>query len=226
MSLPKIVNKDWHELNIWSDIDNIREKLSTVSFVPEASDIFRGFSISPRSVRVVIVGLAPYNTVLADGSALATGIPFDVPEGYDRPSLEIIRECLWNDYNDIQSECTRISDWLDQGVFLLNKALTCTPFGEARSHMHIWSKFTESVIIELDRLFNSIVFVFLGKDAQEYNKHVSARNYILNYCHPAATVYAKARGNVPVHLDFTKSEMFKSIDEITYNIDQTTIKWF
>jgi len=221
--IPKIVDKSWHDLNLWKNIDEIKTYLSKVRFTPEASDIFRGFSINRHSIRVVIVGLAPYNTILANGKPLATGIPFDVPEGYDRPSLDVIRECLWNDYHDIRSERLDISKWLDEGVFLLNKYLTVTPFGKADSHKDIWSSFTKSVISELDREMNAVVFVFLGKEAAEYKDLVSARNYILEYCHPAATVYAKSRGKVPEHLDFTKSEMFKTIDEITYNIDKTKI---
>lgn len=224
--IPKIVHESWHELDLWSNIDKIRQELSKVKFVPEASDIFRGFSIPVSEIRVVIVGLSPYNTVLADGKTMATGIPFDVPEGYDRPSLEIIRECLWNDYSDIRSEDLSIANWLEQGVFLLNKALTVQPFGNARSHMYIWTEFTAQVIKELDRVSNNLIFVFIGRDATEYKNLVSARNYILEYCHPAATVYAKQRGKVPPHLDFTKSEMFKTIDEITYNTDESTIKWF
>lgn len=224
--IPSIVHKSWHELDLWSDIDSIKQKLSKVRFTPEASDIFRGFSIPVNEIRVVIVGLSPYNTLLANGKSMATGIPFDVLPEHDRPSLQIIRDCLYNDYHDIEVDNVRIADWLKEGVFLLNKALTVEPHGNARSHMHIWTDFTTKVIQELDRVRNSVIFVFLGKEAAEYKNLVSARNYILEYCHPAATVYARERGKVPAHLDFTKSEMFKTIDSLTYNIDETTIKWY
>ena len=166
--------------------------------------------------------------------------------GLETETLKSIRDSLWNDYSDLRSEDLDLTleHWHKQGVMLLNKALTVT-INTNNSREHIepftwknssgihqfpgWKWFTSGVIEAIDKHLNSIVFVLLGRDAAEYEKLVSAKNYIEYACHPVARYYYMDKNRnkeIPQHLDFSKSEIFKRVDEILFEIDKTKIQWY
>lgn len=246
--IPKIVHESWYEplAHLWSDprLSQIQKQLAYMKFTPEARNIFRAFFIPMNEVRVVITALSPYQKISQDGTLYATGLAMGTP-GLETETLKSIRDSLWNDYSDLRSEDLDLTleHWHKQGVMLLNKALTVT-INTSNSREHIepftwknssgehqfpgWKWFTSEVIRAIDKHLNSVVFVFLGRDAAEYEKLVSAKNYIEYACHPVARYYwmRKNSGEIPQHLDFSKSEIFKRIDEILFEINKTKIQWY
>lgn len=250
MNIPKIVHPSWHGLlgDLWKDsrLDEIQRQLAFFNFTPEARMIFRAFALPVDKIRVVIVALSPYNQVhrVKEGlnvweTKYATGLAMGTP-GFETSTLKAIKDCLWNDYYDVTSEDLDLTleHWEKQGVMLLNKALTVTVNSrDAREHIEQfthqqgvfpgWKWFTSEVIRILNKELNATVFCFLGKDAQEYSSLIDEfKNYVINVCHPAARSYWKGDNPVPKHLDFGQSELFSKIDKITYNIDETKIKWY
>lgn len=247
--IPKIVHPSWHEplKHLWSDprLFEIQKQLAYMKFAPKAQDIFRAFSLPMNEVRVVMLLLSPYQKIAADGTLYATGLAMGTP-GFETETLKSIRDALWNDYLDLRTGELNLTleHWHTQGVMLLNKALTVT-VNTSNSREHIepftwknssgeyqfpgWKWFTSGVIEAVNKHLNSIVFVFLGKDASEYEKLVSGRNYIEHACHPVARYYYMDKNHnkeIPQHLDFSKSEIFKRIDEILFEIDKTKIQWY
>lgn len=244
--IPKIVHESWHEplKHLWSDqrLSMIQQQLAYFKFCPEAKNIFRAFSLPITRVRIAMMSLSPYQKVGAGGQLYATGLAMGVPDGYDTETLKSIRSALWNDYRDLRSEDLNptLEHWHNQGVMLLNKSLTVTQnTSDAKEHIYPkdygkfkwpgWEWFTSGVVEAIDTYCNSVVFAFLGEEAAKYSKLVSARNYIEYAPHPVAK-YHYMRSNpgkeVPRHIDFATSELFKRIDDITYDIDQTKINWF
>ena len=244
--IPKIVHESWHEplRHLWDDprLALIQKQLAYFKFCPEAKNIFRAFSLPITSVRIVMIALAPYQKVSGDNQLYATGLAMGVPDGYDTETLKSVRDALWNDYRDLRSEDLNptLEHWHNQGVMLLNKGLTVTQnSSNPREHIYSreydrfqwpgWEWFTSGVVEAIDRYCNSIVFAFLGKEAGEYAELVSGKNYIEHAPHPVARYYymrANPGKEVPKHIDFATCELFKRIDDITYNIDKTKINWY
>lgn len=245
MDIPKIVHSSWHSplAHLWRDVrlEAIQKQLRFFKFSPVSTQIFRAFSLPLNQVRVVIMTLSPYSQVCADGTLYATGLAMGTPH-VDTETLKSIRAALFEDFRDITSEGLDLTleHWHGQGVMLLNKALTVTQNStDAREHVDMvnygrfkfpgWSWFTRGAIEAIDKECNGVVFCFLGKDAQEYKSLVSRKNYVITAPHPVARYYQMRRypgKAVDEGLDFSKSGIFRKINEITTNIDKATIKWF
>ena len=96
---------------------------------PAPDAIFRALSLTPRSkVRVVILGQDPYPT-----PGRATGLAFSFPPGQQpRDSLKNILTELAADTGRAKPDGD-LTPWAEQGVLLLNTALT-VPVGLANGH--------------------------------------------------------------------------------------------
>ncbi len=115
---------------------------------------------APDRTRVVILGQDPYHTPgKADG--LAFSIQPDFPGRLD--SLGNIFKELRDDLGVSRSQ-TALSDWADQGVLLLNTALS-VPEGAAKGHDQMgWSALIAQVLAELDT--RPRAFLLWGTPAQ------------------------------------------------------------
>jgi len=237
---PKIVHESWAEplKHLWTDprLKQIQSQLQYMKFTPEARNIFRAFSMPYGEVRIVITALSPYKQVTDEGVRFATGLAMGTPGLWTR-TLDAVIDCLNRDLNVIDASDldTTLEHWHNQGILLLNKALTVTVnTNDAREHIKPfthkkgWEWFTLEVIKVLNRDKTGLVFVFLGKDAQEYAKYVSESNHVIKAVHPVAREYAfkKNKGYVPNYLDFGKSGTFRKIDDIIENINGQKITWY
>lgn len=190
-------------------------------FSPDFKKVFRAFSFSEvDDTKVVILGLSPYQSVI-NGEKIATGLAFGVKdETHDTPSLKCIRDALCLDTGIITVEDYfdwTLESWANQGVLLLNTALTVKTNGDARSHLTQWEWFMTGLFEILNDKFQAMPFVFLGKDAQKFSELIDD-NYIIKAHHPAAASYGKG-------YDMYKQGVFKQIDEITYKINGFKINW-
>jgi len=177
------------------------KKLSTVikkdrevgNVFPSKENVFRAFNLTPlNKVRVVILGMDPYPN-LFKGEPVACGLAF-APSNklYVPPSLRMIHACLKNTLYDGQFKPVTEMDllsWANQGVFLLNAALTVKE-GKAGSHLHEWNQFTNYVIKTISEKTSGTIFCFWGKDAQNFAGLVNERyHYVLKAPHPVSAVY-------------------------------------
>lgn len=160
LALSKI-HPDWQwilDFELLNSILNEIEK-QEVDFAPASENIFSAFSISPESIKVVIVGQDPYPT-----PGDATGLAFSVNRSNNLPrSLRNIFSELHNDLGEPYRENGDLSDWVDQGVFLINRILT-TPVGKPLGHSKIgWQEFTNRAIDIAAR--NGAIGFLMGKPA-------------------------------------------------------------
>ena len=145
-----------------SKIDSIQDELSSRTYLPDSSLIFRALQNPVSSSRVLILGQDPY-----PNPGFACGYAFSVPPDVGKvpKSLQnILREVT----DDVGSTCIRYGDltpWVAQGVILLNRTLTLE-VGESLSHSKLgWQAVTDEVTRILNR--QGVVNILWGKSAGE-----------------------------------------------------------
>ena len=179
---------DTKEFNI------IRENLKkNKRYYPFAKHIFNAFRFTPwEKVRVVILGQDPYHGIVTVENnkqvPQAIGLAFGVPNQSITipPSLVNIRTELENEYDDLILDFNySLKPWADQGVLLLNTALTVKP-GEPGSYIDTWKPFTTFVIQTLAKESNGLIWLLWGSHAKQYEKYINPKfHHILKSGHPS-----------------------------------------
>ncbi|MBI5918393.1 MAG: uracil-DNA glycosylase [Nitrosomonadales bacterium] len=140
-------------------------------------------SLAPDEVRVVILGQDPYH-----GTGEAHGLAFSVPEGVRMPpSLRNIYAELVSDLGVPPPRSTDLTRWAEQGVLLLNTALTVAPDSPA-SHANLgWTRVTDGLIRSLAESETPRVFVLWGKHAQARRGLIAddGRHLVIESPHPS-----------------------------------------
>ena len=92
---------------------------------------------------------------------------------------------LYSDIGILRTN-TNLTDWANQGVFLINSTLTVKKH-QPNSHKDIgWNIFTDNVIKEIEKNDNVIVYILLGAFAQSKKKLITNKNhYIIETSHPS-----------------------------------------
>lgn len=197
---------DWYNLlrsvvvsNDFQDIIDrlIYETEEGKRFVPKIKDVLNPFKYcSFEELKVVIIGQDPYpwlfkspnEMTVADGLAFSCGYTMK-----KQPSLENIQEAIgrtvYNDPEYLLSPDLKI--WADQGVLLLNSALT-TQLNKPGTHQEIWAPFINNILDILWHNKKGLVYILLGKVAQQFEELIDEdNNLILKASHPASASYNK-----------------------------------
>lgn len=169
-------------------LDTLREDVNTGQrFTPTLSEMFRAFEECPYDkLKMVWIGMDPYFTINA-----ADGIAFSCSKGKMQPSLRhIYKEIDRKIYNgtDTILKDGDLKRWSNQGVLLLNTALTAR-IGKAGVYIDLWKPFTSFVLDVLNLRFKSLIFVFLGKKAEYWEDFVNDHHYKFIVSHPASAAY-------------------------------------
>jgi uracil-DNA glycosylase len=160
---------------------------------------FRAFKETPfDKLKVVLLGLSPYFSV-ENGSPIADGLAFSTKHKKLPPSLKILYDAIETDiYSGLNLNMHKnpsLQFLAEQGVLLLNSALTCEP-QMPTIHCKLWEPFMRYFFKEIiNKHCQGLHIVFFGEEAQKYRKIVNeARqgdlgfsNYHLLYSenHPA-----------------------------------------
>jgi uracil-DNA glycosylase len=170
-----------------SVIDDIFGDTQHGIVLPNRADVFRAFHLTPpRNVRVVILGQDPY----PQPQQRAHGLAFSVPKGVKIPrSLNAIFKNLEAD-QDIEFHRPLHGDltsWAQQGVLLLNTALTVRA-GVPGSDKAIWTDFTDRVLHGINEECDHIAFLLWGRHAidQAAVIRIRAQHLVVMTSHPAA----------------------------------------
>ncbi len=132
-------------------------------YLPHGDEVFRAFSRPMADVRVLVVGQDPYPT-----PGHPVGLSFSVAphvRPLPRSLANIFRELV----DDVGCEPPRSGDltpWFEQGVMLLNRALTVAPGAPASHRSKGWESVTEQAIERLAVRGGPLVAVLWGRDAQ------------------------------------------------------------
>jgi uracil-DNA glycosylase len=158
------------------------ERATGKTIYPPGARIFHAFSATPfDELKVVILGQDPYH-----GPGQAHGLCFSVPEGIKPPpSLVNIFKELKSDTGVPIPRNGNLEKWADQGILLLNAALTVRA-SEPNSHAAIWAPFTDAVIQSISEQKKGIVFLLWGKFAQDKQLLIdTSKHHILMAAHPS-----------------------------------------
>ncbi len=160
------------------------EKAAGKIIYPPGSLIFNAFNQTPfTKLKVVILGQDPYH-----GADQAHGLSFSVANGIKPPpSLKNIYKEIESDIGiAMPNEYGNLTKWAEQGVLLLNAALTVRanePFSHAKFG---WADFTNSVIETISNEKKGIVFLLWGKFAQEKQVLIDeTKHFVLKAAHPS-----------------------------------------
>ena len=223
------IHKDYLEfftVDRVSEIENFirRMEIQKVKFVPKRENIFRAFSDSMSSRKVCLLGKDPYFQ-----PNVATGLSFEVKKNSwmdpeVNTSLKNMLKLIYKTYmgtikdiNEIRNEIESnkfiilqpdkiFGNWKEQGVLLINSALT-TIENEAGRHHKFWNTFTEDLIEFLSTKNSEIIFLLWGKDAQIFEKNIK-NDKIIKHNHPAIC------GNLENEADFMNGKSFELTKDV------------
>ena len=177
-----LMHPSWQRLltpteQLLTDIEN--QLFLTREITPELPLTMRAFEQPLDSVKVLLIGQDPYPT-----QGVACGLAFAVSPGQKHPqSLRNLMKELATDIPEA-SNLGELSAWSNQGVMLLNSALT-TQIGNPGAHAKLWSGFTASVIKALDQeLLGKLVCLSLGEHAKKLAKDIELGS-VIQATHPS-----------------------------------------
>lgn len=192
----------------------LKQEYSTRVIYPNMHDIFNALHYTAyKDVKVVILGQDPYH-----GPGQAHGLSFSVKPGVPAPpSLKNIFKELNSDLGCFIPNNGYLKSWTDQGVLLLNTALTVRA-SEANSHKGKgWEVFTDRIIKLLNNREDPIVFILWGSNAISKQQFITnPKHYILKSVHPSPL--SASRG-------FFGTKPFSKTNEFLESIGKTPIDW-
>jgi uracil-DNA glycosylase len=190
------------------------EKALKSIIYPKGSLIFNAFDQTPfDKVSVVILGQDPYHN---PGQAM--GLSFSVPDGVKPPpSLVNIYKELNKDIGMPIPTTGNLTKWAQQGVLLLNAALTVRA-NEPASHSKIgWMEFTDEVIKIISNQKKEVVFILWGNFAQQKQILIDATKHkILKAAHPSP---------LSAHNGFFGCKHFSSANQYLTEKNRNPIDW-
>jgi len=191
----------------------LKEKSQGKIILPPESLWFNAFNSLPfDKLKVVILGQDPYPT-----EGHAHGLCFSVlPEVKPLPkSLLNINKELLEDLGIDNSHTGCLQSWAEQGVLLLNTALTVEQ-GNANSHQGKgWETFTDKVIQTVNLKKEHIVFILWGANAHKKIPMIdNTKHLIIKSVHPSPlSAYRGFFGSKPFSKtnDFLQEHGIKAI---------------
>ena len=175
-SLADLISPDWAAAlapeteRIHRIGDELERRRSTgTQILPPPASILRAFSLPAAKVKVLLIGQDPYPT-----PGHAVGLSFSVA-----PSVRPLPRALVNIYKELRDDLGiepaphgDLSSWAEQGVLLLNRALSVDA-GKANSHRNLgWEQVTELAVSTLaarrrpDGSPAPLVAILWGRQAQ------------------------------------------------------------
>ena len=203
-----------------SDFDKILNELMKQSqaghrFTPPLKQVFKAFEECPYGkLKVVIIGQDPYPALgVADGIAFScSGLP------KAQASLRyIFKELEDTVYPDGYTWDLNLARWSNQGVLMLNTALTTT-IGQVGKHYGIWQPFIAFLFDILMFQNPGIVYVFMGARAKEWAESVPENNHKLYTIHPASAAHSNSE-------KWNSGDIFNNINTLLRKTNEGEIIW-
>ena len=190
----------------------LSEKLAGETVYPPVNQVMRCFTYFDLvNTKVVLLGQDPY---IREGEAC--GLSFSVPQGVKcPPSLRNMFKELEADTKVVRSN-TDLEDWAQQGVLLLNSALTVME-GNSNTHAYLWESWTDEVIKRISDVNTGVVFILLGNFAKGKAHFIDSKKHlIIEAGHPSPL---NRKG------DFAGCKMYSKTNEYLVSCNKPPIKW-
>lgn len=197
-----------------SCMNEVDEKINSgLTVYPPREYIFRALDLTPfDKTRVVILGQDPYHE-----EHQANGLAFSVFEGVKMPpSLRNMFKELQDDLGGELRTNTDLGDWAQQGVLLLNTALSVVE-GNANSMAKVWEPFTDRLIQLIDQNKEPVIFVLWGGNARKKKSLIkNNKSLIIENAHPSP---------LSAYRGFFGSKPYSKINAKLSELGQNEINW-
>lgn len=224
MNLLDLVDKldeSWKNIfnNYREDVIEIESKINldlekhSLRCFPESSNIFHTFRyIKVSEIKVIILGQDCYHK-----EKQAIGLSFAVPENINKPpSLKNIEKELKKDTGKELSSRNLIY-WNQQGVLLLNCALTVRESCPG-SHLKIWKSFVIKLLKDIVSKNPDIIFILWGNFAKDIYKKINHNDELaIKGAHPSPLSANKG--------GFFDQKYFSKTNDILTRQGRTPISW-
>lgn len=204
-----------------SDFDNIIIQLARLAtdgkrFTPPLSQIFRAFEQCPvDELKVIIIGQDPYPQFgIADGIAFSCSNTNELQTSLSYILDEINRTVYKGHPGSLNLDLAR---WSNQGVLMLNSALTTT-VGKIGQHYTLWQPFLAYLFDHLTWNTNGLVYIYMGKQAQGWAEAVNDNNHKFMVSHPASAAYAGDKA-------WDSKNVFNEANTVLEKMYNTKITW-
>ena len=161
----------------------LKQEYRTQTVYPPMGEIFNALRATPyEKVKVVLLGQDPYH-----GPDQAHGMCFSVRKGVPLPpSLKNIYKELEQELGIAPPDHGCLEKWAQEGVLLLNTALTVRAGAPASHRGRGWERLTDRIIELLDCRPEPLVFLLWGSHARAKKDLIrSGRHLILESAHPS-----------------------------------------
>ncbi|TXK85460.1 uracil-DNA glycosylase [Paenibacillus sp. N3.4] len=192
----------------------LRDEYERYTVYPEEADIFNALHLTSHAdTKVVILGQDPYH-----GKGQAHGLSFSVKPGIQvPPSLQNMYKELKTDLGCYVPDHGNLVKWAEQGVLLLNTALTVRADTPNSHKGKGWERFTDQVIRALNEREQPVVFVLWGSHAQAKQSLIDTEKHvIIKSVHPSPL--SSYRG-------FFDSKPFSKVNTHLKQLGMTEINW-
>lgn len=260
------MSSSWSQL-FESCLDELRHSCTMVQmtlFYPNTHRVFDAFRLCPLDkVRVVIMGQDPYPQLShTTCRPYGCGLSFSVAEDESSipKSLQTVFEEMYNTAHDSnfsdayfgipyfdksEEAVTRrpnirngdLRHWCDQGVLLLNAALTVAP-STPDTHRSVWTGFVVSVMRRVVQENPDTVFCFWGSRAFALSEYLSSAIVQFACAHPsprskkqqledgaASSATAAASSELSADIPFLGSRHFARVNQVLMRKGQAPILW-
>ena len=113
--------------------------------------------------------------------------------------MQVIKESIINYEipHNLITFASELEEWAEQGVLLLNTALTCE-INKPLSHSLLWRPFISQLIKNICNYNSGIVWLLLGSSAQSFKPYINKYQYIIEAKHPS--FYARNNKKMPYNI--------------------------
>lgn len=186
-------------------------------FTPPLKQVFRAFQECPLDkLKVVVIGQDPYPQLgVADGIAFSCGNTMK-REASLRYIHKAIITTVYDGKKDIKDMSPDLTGLANQGVLMLNTSLT-TEIGKIGKHFDIWSPFVR-YLVDMLNAGEPLVWVFLGKKAEELGDLVDDQHVKLYASHPASAAYQKEQ-------NWNCNDVFNKVNDNLVRLSKEPITW-
>lgn len=239
MNLESLIGESWYNvldekektcfLDKFLEIEEKRKIQEILPYETENSGIYHSLNITPfDKVRVLIIGQDPY-----PNKEDAHGLAFSKLSGKIPASLKNIFEKIKEDVG-VNNSSGNLTPWAEQGVLLLNRALTFSKDETLASRNKFWLPVINIIINKLIERKKSLVIILWGNPAndieqfsfekeEEYKKY---NIYILRSSHPSNMGNAKNSPLKDGKIEaFTQAPNFKRTNDILKSFGEKEINW-
>lgn len=185
------------------------------SYLPDGDHVFRAFRAPLAQVKVLLVGQDPYPT---------PGHPIGLCFAVERDVWPLPKSLIniYTEYRDdlgvVPPKHGDLRAWNDQGVMLLNRALTVRPGSPASHRGQGWEEITGhaiDVLVERAREGAAYVAVLWGKDAQGLAPQLA----------PIPALQAPHPSPLSAYRGFFGSRPFSRVNELLAEQGREPVDW-